>query len=279
MRLAKFTFLALGAIAFTGAAAHGETLIGSTGAGYLPFPTMLTQNGTMAFWDDPSIDGSMKNIGYFLTGTGGWAPGLDPLSSQSPHLTAPQWWSSGGTSTGADLSQIFQHDSTTQYQITVILGNTSQLNTLGYYDAGGAPGVPLTTHQLFTAGEFTTGLNTVLPFSPGNFYGFYLSTPQGGGNTFYSEARYNASAADEQNHQHFVVFQDTTASVQTFYIGVEDGVGKNNFQDGGEGYGDFNDLVFKLSAISNSQTPEPAAYILVGAGLASIGLLRRRRRA
>ena len=59
---------------------------------------------------------------------------------------------------------------------------------------------------------------------------------------FYSDSPWNWT---DPTHQHFSLMEDPT-SPSTYYIGFEDGI-----HTGTEGYGDFNDVIFKLQTTPN----------------------------
>src|SRR3989304_4598185 len=68
-------------------------IAGTSGADFRPWTSGVVNNNGNPYWDHASSDGTYKNIGYWLTGTGAFVS--DP---NSPHLTTPpQYW---GYSTG-----------------------------------------------------------------------------------------------------------------------------------------------------------------------------------
>ena len=100
--------------------------------------------------------------------------------------------------------------------------------------------------------------------------------------TYYSNSALNQTS--ESAHQHFALFENPLDN-QTFYIAYEDARGLSPT----EGYGDFNDVIFRLvtddpptdgpptEGPPTSAVPEPATFSIIGLGLTGLGLFRRSR--
>lgn len=118
---------------------------------------------------------------------------------------------------------------------------------IGAVDASALP----TTLQFGAGGlEFVNGVSIAPTF--GSEFGFYLHNADKGF-TWYSETGLN-----DDGYQHFVGFEENN----TIWAGFED------LRGGGDE--DFNDLVFKMTAVtgqSASPIPEPSAALVFSIGL------------
>jgi hypothetical protein len=85
-------------------------------------------------------------------------------------------------------------------------------------------------------------------------------------NTYFTNSSRNPAGA----HQQFALFT-LASNPTTYFIGVED----NLVYDAIEGWGDYQDVVIRLST-SPLGTPEPVTFVLVGAGLLGLFIARRR---
>ncbi len=240
----------------------GDTIKPSAGSSFVNSPG-ASESGqpTSAFWDNPSVDGPQRNVGYVLTGTGGWAG--SPLSPQLPSL---QFWSAGGNSANTD--ETFLRSVGAPFAISLIEDTTALNDVFGWYDVLD----PTTLHPLFATGISPVGSSFL--FTPSAEYGFFLTSSQSTGFTYYSQSGMNSSLYGEQTHQHFSVFQNTKPGSSGLIIGAEDAVGRNGFYAGGEGYGDFNDVI-----VSVQQTPEPGTFwmLAIGVVLSGVGVYKKRK--
>lgn len=276
----RFRILACGLMAMAGAV-HADTIVGATffSGGAAPSETGAT------YWDNLSTDGSKKNAGYFLTGTGGFA-------GNGAYVSGLSW--AGATYATALQSLTFTPSGT--MELLRVLGNFSGNSVeVGIYDATQATAagalasvIPLvSTDGTGTKAGFTTTFK-----SPWATYGFYLRYTNKVGGVFvpsngdvYMSQTANSTGAEIANtaitgvsvaapHQHFAVFQSAGAlgapspSSIVNYIAVEDGWGAIGF----EKTGDFNDLIFSVADI-----PEPATFGFMALGLAALVVARRRR--
>jgi hypothetical protein len=265
-------------------------IITSPGAGFVSVPLTFqstTGSGVAPYWNNNSLDGMNMNAGDYL---GGVNPSLglnnylssgggfgSYLSTGAPGIDAPMNFSFLQTALSVDVTLLY----------TNAAANIGPHGTeIGLYNVQD----PSQKEALFAhgtlnnpAGGIYNNNNTPLsPFSASTWanYGIYATTCDYYGVTctsFYSNAALNPGG--ESPHQHFVLFQNAQ-DPQTYFIGFEDIYGMNAT----EGYGDFNDAIFRLHTTASftphieSAVPEPGTFSVLGLGLVALGLLRRRRK-
>lgn len=223
--------------------------------------TPPTPNGT-PFWNNPSADtgagGSHDvNIGDLLTDSIGFAGTPSVIGSDT---VTEDFTGAGGT----DPTAFNFVSSATAYSIALLFaessldtGNPAQGTVFGYY-------VGNTYTPLYTP----TGTNSPtagVPFDPttaGNDYGFYATVCYGAGlcETYTTGNGNFGNVSGAAGWNHFALFELASGS---YVIALED---TNVY--GGEGLGDFNDVVVELHATT---TPEPDAVALMTIGLAFLG--------
>ncbi|MGH9521897.1 MAG: DUF4114 domain-containing protein [Terriglobales bacterium] len=214
-----------------------DTLTGSVGAGWQSGYT-VNENGT-PYWDHTSWDGSQKNIGYCLTGTGNC--GMSGAPGQIPY-----WGYSNGT---ADLNITFAPTGANAATMKIEIAGNAGINQFGYSDING-------NHIIFTGPQ---GAGATATFTAAGSYSFFMIGANG---TYYSNAALNSD--NQVNFQHFAVFEGLGTG--DYWLGIED---LNSSGDK-----DYNDMVVHVTATS---TPEPESFMLFGAGLAALaGAVRRR---
>lgn len=220
-------------------------------------PADLNENGS-PYWDNTSLDGSDKNIGYLIN------PPTSPLTDAPGPL--PFWGTSGGS---ADLEFYFQRTaSSSAVSLKLEIASNSNINEFGWYDID----EPSVLNPLFVGTDAAPSANT---FSPSERYGFYLKSP--GDGTYYTQSSLNSDPSDT-GHQHFVVFQESAVTeAEIYWIGIED-LSVSSLNGRERGVGDYNDMIIRLSALLESDAiPEPSTLALVLAGAAFVlGLLRHR---
>jgi hypothetical protein len=269
------------------AAAVADTIV-SPAAAFVSVPATFPATTGAPYWNNNSSDGSNLNAGDFLAG-------MNPVMGSTNYLGTGsvfgKYLSTGGSSPDAPANFNFVQDGLTD-DITLLYTNgganmTSTYGTqIGFYNVQN----PSQKTVLFDHGTlynpaagangiYNNNLSAQPTFSVNTFanYGVYATTcgynPNGSiyCDTFYSNDALDAN--DEFAHQHFALFQ-SALNPETFFIGFEDSRGWNAT----EGYGDFNDAIFKIQTDSPplTATPEPSTFSVLGLGLMGLGLLRRR---
>jgi hypothetical protein len=239
-RVSGWLLLAVaGVVAFT-VSASATTVVGS---GSWQAWSAPNQDGD-PYWDNPSADGNQRNIGYFLSKTGGFSS-----HPASPNIT-PQWW--GYSDGSAELNFHFKSNLPQAVKLVIEVAGYANINELGWYDVSN----PSVGGVIFPG---PAGAGATAVFSPSLNFGLYIKTA--GGVTYYTQSNKNPAA--ETNHQHFALFKEAPG---VYWIGVEDKPANT-----GEGFGgDYNDMVIRMAVV-----PEPATMSLFALGL--LPLLRRRK--
>jgi type II secretory pathway pseudopilin PulG len=115
-------------------------------------------------------------------------------------------------------------------QITGEYAGYASAITFGYYTIDPQTGQKV-LHQIFN-GPDATGASNNFNVNPGQVAGFYFTTPQGSGYTYYSQ-----QSSNPDNKQHLKVYENPAFRKMTF--GLEDLYG------GGDG--DFQDMIITIS--------------------------------
>jgi hypothetical protein len=283
--------------------ARADTVFGS--GFFIPVPVLGGTTGS-PYWNNPSLDGSYMNIGYFLTGTGGFPAGCGSntqcgtsyLGNGGQYLSSGPYLSTGPKVPDDPADFSFLRTSTA-IQIAV-LGSFSGNNpanpaggmtTIGFYDASApnAASAAASEVPLWAAGQIARAVGTSTTMRPPYAnYGLYetvcvSSVLTSGGYqcsataTYFSNSNFNP--AGQTGFQHFAIF-DLYASPDVYFVGIEESPANSTI----EGLGDYNDLIFEITSINQPgvgnappATPEPTTISLVGLGLAVIGFVMARR--
>jgi hypothetical protein len=239
-RVSGWLLLAVAGVVALTVSASATTVVGS---GSWQAWSAPNQDGD-PYWDNPSADGSQRNIGYFLSKTGGFSS-----HPASPAIT-PEWW--GYNDGSADLNFHFQSALPQAVKLVIEVAGNANINELGWYDVSN----PSVGGVIFPG---PAGAGATAVFSPSTNFGLYIKTA--GGVKYYTQSTLNPGA--ETNHQHFALFKEAPG---VYWIGVEDKPANT-----GEGFGgDYNDMVIRMAVV-----PEPATMSLFALGL--LPLLRRRK--
>jgi hypothetical protein len=208
------------------ASAFADTISGSGSAGYQVFGS--TSESGPQFWANTSWDvGGQKNVGYYLTSTGGGAGVIPDFPGAIPY------W---GIGTGFDSNFYFHKtgSSGSNVVLKVEVSDYANDNVFGYYLH--SDGV---LHPLFTGGQSPPATNFL---APAGDYGFYLINKTG--NIWKTEG----------TGKHFAVFQQSsTPGAEIYWIGIEDLPWSNTDKD-------YNDMIVKVSAVP---VPEPSTTLFL----------------
>lgn len=244
------------------------------------------------YWDNASpLDGFEMSAGFFLTGSGGFVSGggtfysdLGVLSGSSSTDYGPLAYVSQDNGLGnPDAPTDLSFDLSGSGQTLTLLANITQnhSSTFGYYDASQtdlssamASEVPIYGPGNLGADLGVIGIADPLSISDAN-YGFYLTTctASDGTNCTATTTWFSNSALDDTDgtHQHFAVFSSSVSGV--YFVAIKDAFLNTN----GEGYGDFNDVIFEFDTngsgtnapppILIGDAPEPGTLVLAITGL------------
>ncbi len=277
MRCVAFAVAATGVIAIASGGASAALVIkGTSGGSWQAFPSSLNDysNPNRAYWDQDTKDraGAItnRNIGNYMNGT--WTGALPGGAAASP-MISPSWWgkastpdflSSMDTGIGFDLSAPSDH---VAGQLRMEVAGYAPANEIGWYSLADAMGGE-TLHTIFS-GPMSPIVTS--DFVPTGEFGLYIKT--GGGHVFFTESGRNRKAngdsiaAVDRATQHFSIFaSNLTPGNEEYYVGVED---LTRGEAGVECIGDYNDMVFRISAV-----PTPGAMALLAMG----GIMAGRRK-
>jgi hypothetical protein len=271
-RIAFISTLSIAALA--GTASADLILNGSEAFNWQTFPSTITggsnASASRPFWDNRSMDGSgSRNIGSYLSGT--YTGGVSSSALPSPNIR-PSWWGgpvaegpSAGTS-AMDNSLSFSASGTVRSQLRLEVAGYASRNELGWYRLGSPLGEEL-LNPIFR-GPDSAGASA--SFDVTGDFGLYLKNATG--QIFFTESFRNRTGSEtDKQIQHFAIFGSSLLpGSQNYFIGVEDLARANT---GIENVGDYNDMVFTISAI-----PAPASALLFGVGVAALGMRHRREK-
>jgi hypothetical protein len=203
------------------------------------------------------------NIGYFLTGTGGFPQGCGggPVCGLNV-LGGHGYYFSSGSKTSDEPSDFSFLSNATAVQISLVAafggknaaGNVwsgDMPTVIGYYDASATSGAGAAASEvpLWGSGIIPQRVGYTFTLTPYANYGLYATVCtatvlQGGvykctaTQTYYSNTSFDP--AGETTHQHFALFA-VLDDTETYYIGFED-----LLDNTGEGHGDYNDVILRI---------------------------------
>jgi len=167
-----------------------------------------------------------------------------------------------------ELSGVANENTFGIYDFTVdCQGNVGLVDTLEVFSGAASP-----ISEVILAFDLNAG--TVTNESTGNWanidttFGFYLTSPEGRGETYYSHASLNTDVFD-----HMMIFDTSNNGVDEL-LGSDVVVTVEDLLGGGDQ--DFNDMVVGVSNVA-VHTPEPGTILLLGSGLISLAVFGRKK--
>ncbi|HTI69115.1 MAG TPA: hypothetical protein VMF06_04080 [Candidatus Limnocylindria bacterium] len=251
------------------AAVDPLSVAGSVGAGWQSF--VSPNEDGVPFWDVPSADGSGYNVGYFLTGTGGYSSNANSPRLDPSKLT--YWgYSSGLADLAVTLSTLLNVSANLKIEVAGLAGQ----NSVGYYT-----GNSLSSFTTLFNGSSVIGSTT--SFTPNGSFGLAIKTPvrsSSNPDIFASQANLNTDSS-VRNNQDVAIFKYVNGATTTFYVGFEDTpyTTLGEYTSSSHNIGDFNDVILQLSV---QTVPEAGTWAAIGAvvGIAALqGYRIHRKRA
>jgi hypothetical protein len=238
------------------------------------------ENGSDAFWDNRSLDGSQCNVGYWLQsqnwqqagGIGAQCGNDNFVAGTSGPSNAPLSFLAGASSPSNAVGWEMQSTGPTSTTLMLEVAGWRDTNEFGYYTYDQSNNKVLT--PLFS-GSVNPGSSAMINVASNGVFGFYLcpNGACGSSNILFSGTGYSPTDA---NSGKFALFSENPnppantfpTALTTYWVGVEDTAGNNST----EKWGDFNDALIRVSAV-----PEPHYVGLLVLGLGAVIALRRRQ--
>jgi hypothetical protein len=248
-------------------------------------PESISTGG--AFWDNASKDSSLPdksgcNVGWWLSTTRAWGGSAVASRCTSDIFNA--------STTGPDTLSYYSSDvgksTTVGWEMTAIgpiqpailkleVAGWRDENVFGWYDASN----PSVLYPIFAGGASPDPAGVTVAIAAGTQFGFYLC-PKGNCDASailksgFSTVDGNSNGLpDNDRSGKFALFSEVppapTTSTTVFWVGVEDTRGN----DGTEKWGDFNDMLIKMTVV-----PEPGFYGALALMMSGLYVVVSRRR-
>jgi len=267
------------------ALALGVMACGTADAAYTTVPT-INEAGGGGFWDNTSTDGPQRNVGYFLSKTGAFAPGgdgdaIDPETGYAYNHFSPNI--ALGNLQFLDSSGFSLNDSSGT-QILLELASFRPTNQLWVWEQGAAAPTLVFdgSDQTGDTGLISVSASAQLVLVETNlnraFFSGGLAYDYAGADATWFQ---NLGAATAKTN--FAAFVDATGvagdgdpNTQDVWVGIEDNLDGDN---------DYNDMIIRLhfndpgDNLDPNAVPAPPALVLALAGVLPCLALRRRFRA